>query len=115
MRRRARDLAHADAPRRHRLRIAAKRMRYATEFFESLYPARQVRPFIKALAALQDVLGRLNDAAVAQQLLRELAQQQPAQALGAGFVCGLLSAREQQTRRKLCKRWKALRRTAPPA
>jgi inorganic triphosphatase YgiF len=115
MRRRARDLAHADAPRRHRLRIAAKRMRYATEFFESLYPARQVRPFIKTLAALQDVLGQLNDAAVAQQLLRELAQRQPAQALGAGFVSGLLFAREQQARRKLCKRWKALRRTAPPA
>jgi len=115
MRRRARNLAQADAPKRHRLRIAAKRMRYATEFFESLYPARQVRPFIKSLAALQDALGKLNDAAVARKLLRDLAQRQPAQALGAGFVCGLLFAREEDARGKLCKRWKALRRVAPPA
>ena len=58
MKRRARNLAHADAPTRHRLRIAAKRMRYATEFLSSLYPQRQVRPFVRALTGLQDSLGR---------------------------------------------------------
>jgi triphosphatase len=114
MKRRARNLAHADAPTRHRLRIAAKRMRYATEFLSSLYPQRQVRPFVRALTALQDSLGRLNDVAVAQGLLRDLAQRQPAQALAAGYACGLLQAREPDALRKLCKRWKGLRRVPQP-
>jgi triphosphatase len=60
------------ARQRHRLRIAAKRMRYATEFFASLYKGKRVRPFVGALARLQDVLGKANDAAVAQALLERL-------------------------------------------
>jgi triphosphatase len=114
MARRARNLAHADAPARHRLRIAAKRMRYATEFFASLYPARKVSPFVDALSALQDSLGQLNDAAVARKALRELAGRQPAQALGAGFAIGLLSSREQRAVDRLRKRWKALRHCRLP-
>lgn len=112
--RRARKLANADAPARHRLRIAAKRMRYATEFFASLYTPHQVRPFVRALSALQDTLGHLNDAAVARKALRELAARQPAQALGAGFVIGLLTEREPPALEKMCRRWKALRRMARP-
>ena len=114
MKRRARNLAHADAPTRHRLRIAAKRMRYATEFLSSLYPQRQVRPFVRALTGLQDSLGKLNDAAMAVGLLHDLAQRQPAQALAAGYACGLLRAREPGALRKLCKRWKNLRRVPQP-
>lgn len=89
-------------------------MRYATEFFASLYPVRKVSPFVDALCALQDCLGQLNDAAVARKALRELAARQPAQALGAGFVIGLLSAREQRAVDKLCKRWKRLRHCRLP-
>ena len=114
IRRRAGNLAEADAPARHRLRIAAKRMRYATEFFASLYPARRVRPYVSALSALQDSLGQLNDAAVARKALRELAARQPAQALGAGIAIGLLGARERRALDKLCRRWKALRRLTRP-
>lgn len=112
--RRAGKLAEADASARHRLRIAAKRMRYATEFFASLYPARRVRPYVKALSALQDSLGQLNDAAVARKALRELAVRQPAQALGAGIAIGQLRAREPRALEKLCRRWKALRRLPRP-
>ena len=112
--RRARKLAAADAPARHRLRIAAKRMRYATEFFASLYPVRQVRPYVRALSSLQDALGLLNDAAVTRKALRELAAQQPAQGLGAGFVIGLLAEREAHALEKMCKRWKAMRRLTRP-
>jgi triphosphatase len=114
MARRARKLSAADAPARHRLRIAAKRMRYATEFFSSLYAPHRVRPFVHALSALQDTLGHLNDAAVTRKALRELAAQQPAQALGAGFVIGLLTEREAGALEKMGKRWKALRRKARP-
>ena len=114
MQRRAGKLAEANAPARHRLRIAAKRMRYATEFFASLFPARKVRRFVDALSALQDSLGQLNDAAVARKALRELATLQPAQALGAGFAIGRLSANEQRLRDNMCKRWTALRGAPRP-
>lgn len=70
LRRRGRDTA--DAAQRHRVRIAAKRLRYAMEFFADLYPAHPGQRFIKKLARLQEVLGLLNDAAVADGLLARL-------------------------------------------
>ena len=56
----------------HRFRIAAKRLRYASEFLQSLYPTKKVCAYIKKLAKLQDVLGLLNDAVVANRLLKEI-------------------------------------------
>jgi inorganic triphosphatase YgiF len=114
MARRARKLAAADGPARHRLRIAAKRMRYTTEFFASLYSARQVRRFVRALSALQDTLGQLNDAAVARKAVRELAAPQPAQALGAGIAIGQRAQTDTPALEKMCRRWKALRRVPRP-
>ncbi|MES2190959.1 MAG: CHAD domain-containing protein [Pseudomonadota bacterium] len=54
---------------RHRMRIAAKELRYALEFFESMCSTRRLQPYLKCLVALQDVLGRLNDCSVADKLL----------------------------------------------
>lgn len=53
----------------HRLRILAKKLRYAAEFFRSLYPGTGTAAYIRTLAKLQDRLGNLNDAEVARQLL----------------------------------------------
>lgn len=61
----------ADMPdaERHRLRINAKKLRYASEFFASVFPGRAAadrrRTFVRALSRLQDSLGELNDIAVA--------------------------------------------------
>jgi triphosphatase len=87
------------------VRIAAKKVRYATEFFQSLYPAKRVQPFVKALTTLQDRLGWLNDAAVATGLLQHLAQIQPDLAHTAGFVRGYLAGRTERDVRKLGKLW----------
>lgn len=56
----------------HRIRILAKRARYAAD---AVAPglAATVRPVAKALAAVQDELGDLNDAAVAEAWLTDLA------------------------------------------
>ncbi|WP_395402304.1 CHAD domain-containing protein [Pseudoduganella sp. UC29_106] len=62
----------SDAPGRHRVRIAAKKARYAAEFFRDLLPAKPVRRYIRSLSGLQDKLGHLNDLAVAERLLAEL-------------------------------------------
>ena len=69
---------HAAEPKAcHRLRIAAKKMRYATEFFQSFFPAKQVQSYVEALSTLQDGLGRLQDAAVADRLLMEVRDERP--------------------------------------
>jgi triphosphatase len=61
-------------PELHRLRILAKKMRYAAEAFHSLYKPKPAKKYISALAAIQDSLGSLNDAFVSRQLLSGLAQ-----------------------------------------
>lgn len=67
---------HAGSPPEeyHRLRIRAKRLRYALEFLGDLY-GRDARPAIRRLVALQDILGLHQDADVAIERLRELAAQ----------------------------------------
>ena len=54
----------------HRLRIAAKRLRYTLEFFEEAL-APQTKDLIKEMKKLQDHLGDLQDAMVASELLRD--------------------------------------------
>jgi triphosphatase len=66
-------LPEAPADERHAARIAAKKLRYATEFFADLFSGRRARAYRKALSHLQDVLGVLNDATVAARLAREIA------------------------------------------
>ncbi|MGV8898727.1 MAG: CHAD domain-containing protein [Burkholderiaceae bacterium] len=91
-----------DAPQvRHRVRIAAKKLRYASEFFRSLYRPGQMRAYLKVLSGLQDDLGRLNDAAVAGSLLQHLAHSLPDLAYSAGLLHGYLAARTERQIRKL--------------
>ena len=73
IRKRGRDVPEAPPQERHRVRIAAKKLRYAAEFFAPLYPAKRVTRYIEALEGLQDILGALNDAAVVDRLLAEVA------------------------------------------
>ena len=56
---------------RHALRIRIKALRYAQDFFASLYPALTVKAYLSALSRLQDSLGVMNDIAVARRLLAE--------------------------------------------
>ena len=57
---------------RHALRIRIRRLRYAGESFAHCFPAHAVKPYLDALRALQDLLGRLNDIAVARRLLESM-------------------------------------------
>jgi triphosphatase len=73
----ARKVGKVDALRRHKLRIEIKKIRYALSFFESLFAndrsAKRLSRHKEYLKNLQDYLGALNDIAVHQRLLPELA------------------------------------------
>ncbi len=56
---------------RHALRIAIKRQRYAAEFFLPLLGGRRQARYLAALQAIQDSMGRNNDARVAWELLTQ--------------------------------------------
>ncbi|OWW18947.1 CYTH and CHAD domain-containing protein [Noviherbaspirillum denitrificans] len=103
---RGKNIRKASAPKLHELRIAAKRNRYAVEFFSSLYRPRRLRRYLDALVALQDELGRRNDLATGCSLLGQLEIWKPEIAAAAGFVRGCLEAEASGRRRKLRNAWK---------
>ncbi len=100
-------LAEATAARRHKVRIAAKKIRYTAEFFQSLYDDKSMAPFVTALADLQDTLGRLNDAATAGNLLSQLQEGHPKWAPAAGYLRGYLAASVKSEGRNIHNVWKA--------
>jgi inorganic triphosphatase YgiF len=94
-----RRLQRMGAEKRHALRIEIKKLRYACEFFVSLYGPKKAKPYMKALAALQDQFGALNDAAVAHSRLFRLASgDSPTHGVPLGvlaFAGGLVSGWHQ--------------------
>lgn len=92
----------------HDLRIEAKEFRYAAEFFCSLFGRKRKDSSIKALRALQDELGVMNDRAVARSLVAKLIAKSPALA-GAQAQAVLAAAQAQNVsgREGLTKVWNA--------
>ena len=56
----------------HRLRIQIKKLRYATEFFGSIWPSQRTKRYLSALKNLERVLGALHDATVAEGVVARL-------------------------------------------
>ena len=82
----------------HRVRILAKRLRYAADISAPLF-GKRVRRATLQLAELQDVLGDHNDARVALDRLRELARDgTPAAVWTSGLLGGLQIARAAECR-----------------
>lgn len=94
-----------DVAARHRLRIAVKKLRYASDALANLYGKRG-KATLAGLENLQESLGSLNDLAVAERLMRVLAQAHPESAYSAGHVVGELSAETKQhggSRRRIAR------------
>jgi CHAD domain-containing protein len=89
----------------HGVRIKAKRARYAAELLGA-------QAYVKAAKSLQDVLGEHQDAVVAQERLRALAERTPE----AGVAVGRLVEREREragrSRGAWQSAWKRLKKTA---
>ena len=85
---------------RHKLRIAAKKLRYASEFFVDVFPgarpARRHREFVGGLKKLQDCLGELNDIVVHEALTAGLIERDGKTAAAQrAFTAGRLSGHEE--------------------
>ena len=96
VRKRGKALAQLNVRRRHKLRIQAKKLRYAAEFFADLFAgkraAKRREHFLAALKRLQDGLGDLNDIAVHEDLIAAMARRRASRKLA--FAAGLLTGRE---------------------
>jgi inorganic triphosphatase YgiF len=103
---------------RHQLRIRVKRLRYATEFFSSIYPRKAVRRYSNSLAKLQDALGYLNDVAVAEELVRRICADRMDEDLqrcrfAGGVIIGWHARALADSEQNLTKRVKAFVESEP--
>ena len=94
----------------HELRIQCKRLRYALEFAQALYP-KAIRNYLPRLIALQDLLGLYQDAHVAIAEMRRLSlSAEPALPASAAFALGEIAQRYAQQAEKLRARFPRLYR-----
>jgi inorganic triphosphatase YgiF len=80
----------------HKVRIAAKKERYAREFFEALSHGKTSMRRHDLLSGMQDELGELNDSFVARQLIAQLRERVPQELALLGFIEGVLAERAAQ-------------------
>lgn len=101
-----RRIERLDHDARHRARKKLKRLRYAASFLAPLYRRKRTTRYLGKLEKLQDVLGELNDDAVAENLLGQIGVPEDKRAVaGASYSA---TAEEQ-----LGKSWKRFRKSEP--
>lgn len=112
VRKRMRRLAEVDDTTRHEIRIEVKKLRYAVDFFGSLYPHGKVQKLSSRLGAVQDLLGLMNDIVVSHRLLRDVAAASgDADRLWtAGMIAGWHGARKAELMEKSVDAWRAYKR-----
>jgi inorganic triphosphatase YgiF len=93
----------------HRVRVAAKKLRYLTEYFGPMFDKDAAKEYSAQLAGIQEVLGVLNDAAVARKLLANVSAPERAK----GIVLGWQEGRIVCELEKLGDTWKAFRKAEP--
>lgn len=97
----------------HELRIRAKKLRYASEFFGSMFRDKAAKPYLRALIAVQDRLGTLNDGILARKIVASLERDgkerdQAVLATASAIVLGWNTCRVAADLRQLPKVWEKL-------
>jgi inorganic triphosphatase YgiF len=121
--RQGRHLARLDTRQRHKLRIAAKKLRYGSDFFADVFirkkPVYRRKRFVRRLRRLQTRLGDLNDIVVNQRLSAELAAStrkdgpKSSKAFSAGRIAGHEDMRLPKLLRASEKAFRAFAPTKP--
>ncbi|MGB1026896.1 MAG: CHAD domain-containing protein, partial [Rhodospirillaceae bacterium] len=113
-----RGFKHLPDEPRHALRIRVKKVRYALDVLGPLYGEKTTKPLRKALSALQESLGGLNDIAVAGDTLRQAAEAAGPEnhrlAFTAGHAAGLLEIPKTSLLRQSEADWRAFKSLRPP-
>lgn len=118
-RKQGRRLKELSAEERHKLRIKIKKIRYALEFFESLYAdkdRKQLARLEARLKKIQSALGALNDAIAHEGMARKAALAAPRQNTRArAFTSGILVGQEREAAKGLVQAaYRELRKLYPP-
>lgn len=113
VRRRGAGFARQSPKKRHRLRIALKKLRYTAEVLAPLYGPDKTGPLLRAVKGLQEKLGDANDVRMSRDLVAELARSgadAAAVAEAGGAVLDWhrrrLKSGERKTRKQVAKIWK---------
>jgi len=77
-----------NAERRHELRIAFKKLRYALEFFAPILQRKRLTAYQASLSTIQDLLGTLNDQVTAARLIKEVHPKNEPDPLTRGWIAG---------------------------
>jgi CHAD domain-containing protein len=59
----------------HKLRKTCKKLRYLLEFFQNLYPERQIDKLLQRLKSLQEILGDYQDYDIQQERLKQFSEE----------------------------------------
>lgn len=101
----------------HDMRLRAKRLRYAAEFFAGLFPGGRTKRYLRRLSDLQEALGIVNDGAVAAHLVAALpghaGRAAGARAWAAGAVEGFAAGRAALARDAAGQAWRKFRKADP--
>ncbi|HYC14567.1 MAG TPA: CHAD domain-containing protein, partial [Stellaceae bacterium] len=110
-RKRGRRLMRQDVAGLHRLRKAVRRLRYGLLFLAPLLPGRGARPLARAVEALQETLGAVNDCAVGKELigLARAKAHGPQRRKTRKLLLKRLKAARAARRRELEAQWEAFR------
>ena len=112
LRKKARRAPSLEIEALHELRILAKKLRYACEFFRGPFPKKKAKRFVATLVDLQDCLGSLNEVVVSQKLIGSVdimlaANKHDQRERGAGIILGWQAARLEADLKTLDGRWSA--------
>ncbi len=110
----ARGTDPADPTSFHALRLALKKLRYGVQLFRRIYPKATRKPYMAAMAEMQDASGVLNDAIVAQKLANKAAMGKGPEAMrAAGFICGYYAARAEAAAKEIDGAWAMFEKIKP--
>jgi triphosphatase len=101
-----RHLEQLPAQARHKVRIRAKKIRYALDFFGTVFPSQRkaIVRLARALKQIQEALGALNDFAAHRRLATESALTAPrANRRARAFVDGIVVGQEEEAANALMK------------
>ncbi|MEP7208047.1 MAG: CHAD domain-containing protein, partial [Casimicrobiaceae bacterium] len=115
VRRQGDKLAELPADDLHRLRIDAKKLRYAAEFAARPFAKGAVKRFLRRLGKVQSTLGAMHDLDTAQLLLDPIARAGPVgtrESLDAAWHA-YADARRKQLARRLARDWKRFEAAKP--